>query len=404
MLGSGALSANQCNRLYTVRMRILFTRFPLESRFGGAEVQTLGLMKGLKQRGHEVEFVGDCPTLSKEAVSYGLRAVSVSIGKPPVTKWLALSFLWRRKTIRKALVDHFTTHYPLPTTHSSVLCMLSLSEKLLLTDWAHQQGMKVLWIEHDRVGRWLRKNPWLPMLKRMSKFATIICVSELSKKLYVDMGFDSNRIVVIPNGIDLERLNIGNPQTIAHLSASYKLQATSSFHVGCISRLSEEKGVDVLIHAIRDLPEATLTIVGTGPQEGYLRSLVAELEQREHQTGRVNIVPNVKNLGDFYRSLNAFVLPSTDHDPFGLVAGEAMALGIPTVITEQCGIRGCLRAGQDAMVVDGGSVGDLAYAIRLLMKPDFGARIAENGKQIVREKLTMQAMIDGYEQLMKAGS
>src|SRR3989338_938139 len=96
-------------------MRILFTRFPLESRFGGAEVQTLALMKGLRARGHDVEFLGSCDVLLREAASYQLSAISLESGPPPVTKWGAISFWWRQWGMKGKLIKAIS--YQLSAKH-----------------------------------------------------------------------------------------------------------------------------------------------------------------------------------------------------------------------------------------------------------------------------------------------
>src|SRR3989344_9112693 len=166
-------------------MRILFTRFPLESHFGGAEVQTLSLMKGLKERGHEVSFLGSCEVLLKRTRELGMRNWELGIGPPPVTKWGAVSFLWRKRHMQRKLV-HEVKQIMLrdgspegnPPQHDKIIFMLSFSEKLLLTKWAVAQGIKVFWIEHDSVGRWLTKNPWLPKLRKLSELVTTVVVSD----------------------------------------------------------------------------------------------------------------------------------------------------------------------------------------------------------------------------------
>ncbi len=95
-------------------MRILFTRFPLESIYGGAEMQTLSLMKGLRERGHEVAFLGSCQVLLEKAISYQLSAIRLDIGSPPVTKWGAVSFLWRHNRMRKKLLAFLRPPLPNP--------------------------------------------------------------------------------------------------------------------------------------------------------------------------------------------------------------------------------------------------------------------------------------------------
>src|SRR3990167_4898038 len=103
-------------------MYTLFTRFPLESHFGGAEVQTLSLMKGLRERGHEVSFLGSCPILFEESTKSQIPSTKLEIGPPPVTKWDAISFLWRQKQMQQLLMNHLqATPYKLQAMY-----MLSL--------------------------------------------------------------------------------------------------------------------------------------------------------------------------------------------------------------------------------------------------------------------------------------
>jgi len=60
-------------------MNILFTRFSLESAYGGAEVQTLSLMKGLKEKGHEMIFLGSCPVLLEQTEKLKIKNVKCKI-------------------------------------------------------------------------------------------------------------------------------------------------------------------------------------------------------------------------------------------------------------------------------------------------------------------------------------
>lgn len=369
-------------------MRILFTRFPLESAFGGAEVQTLALMSELVKRGHTVEFLGSCPVLSAEAPKIGVRVTHLDIGPPPVSLGAAASFFWRRFAMERALIQAMESMSKLP----EAVCMLSLSEKLLLTVWLTGRGVKVVWIEHDRVGRWLAWNPWLPSLRRAAASARVVCVSQLSRGIYVGLGFHDNRVTAIPNGIDMQRLRTAAaPQP--------EPPAGGPLRVGCLARLSEEKGIDVLIHALRDVPNATLDIVGTGPQEGFVRKLIGEMEIAEHQTGRIRLISRVDDLAAFYRSLQVFVLPSIENDPFGLVAGEAMALGVPTIVTDHCGIAGYLQA-REALVVPAGSVGALSKAILSLNDAGMWSTLSQAGPKLVAQRFSITMMADGYEKLL----
>lgn len=271
--------------------------------------------------------------------------------------------------------------------------MLSLSEKLLLTEWATQRGIKVFWIEHDRIGRWLRWNPWLPNLKKLSKFATTICVSELSRKMYINLGWPPERVTAIPNGVDTRRLEI---RDMGREFAQLKAQSLQ-LRIGTIARLSWEKGVDLLLEAVRDLPNISLTVVGTGRDERKIHNTIKRFNLEQ----RVTIQRATSNVAAFYRSLDLFILPSRDHDPCPLAPIEAMACGIPVIMTDACGTAGYLRNSIDALIVESNSVGALKEAIKKMMDTNLRISIAKQGQQTARRNFTLETMVDAYENLLK---
>ncbi len=363
-------------------MRILLTRFPMESAFGGAEVQTLSLVDGLRAHGHSVTFLGSCPVLLSELRRRQVPCVELDIGPPPVSKSSVVSFAWRHRRMAAKLRAACSEFESL-----DAVLMLSLSEKLLVTSWlARKRGAKVLWIEHDRVGPWLRKNPWLPALLRQSRQAVTVCVSELSRRLYVEMGWKPARVVTVANGIDPKRF----------AAPARGERAGGPLRIGCVSRLSPEKGVDVLVDAVTRLPDVTLEITGTGPMERAIQDRITHLGIGN----RAGISAKPADLGAFYGALDVLVLPSREHDPFGLVAAEAMALGVPVVVTDACGIAEELRDGTDACIAKADDAEALATAIVRLRDPAERARIGEGGRVTATTRLTADAMVARYETLL----
>lgn len=346
---------------------------------GGAEIQTLSLMEGLIENDHAVAFAGSCPVLLKECRERNIPCAEVHIGKPPVTKFGAISFAWRKQFMKrklKAMLDTFTI---------DAICMLSLSEKILLTDVATKKKIKTIWIEHDRVGRWLTKNPWLPELLKQSKDATTVTVSDLSKKIYLDLGWDPKKLVAIPNGIDEKRFLITNQKPKPE---SQKLT------VGCISRLSPEKGIDILIEALAATPdESTLEIVGTGKRQSKLKALVDEL----YLGNRVTFTQREPDIAAAYSRFDVLVLPSRENDPFGLVAAEAMMLGIPVIVTDQCGIADYLEHEKDALIVKAGSVKELSEALNRMLNVDSRMSMAKRGEKTAKQKFSVKTMVQNYE-------
>ncbi len=349
-------------------MNILFTRFPYLSANGGAENQTENLIKGLMEHGHQVSFLGSCPVLLKRNTKYEIRNTKLDIGNPPVTKWDAISFVWRKFSMQKKLQKALDAMGDI-----DAICMLSLTEKILLTPFALKKGIKVLWIEHDKVSDWLAKNPSLPSLQKMSGDVTTVCVSNLSADIFRSLGYQN--VIGIPNGVELPPERFVNHEF------------DETLRVGCIARLSKEKGVDVLVEAMRTVDDATLLINGKG--EEYVQS-----------SATVSIKSEVPDVNDVYKEIDVLVLPSRKEDPFGLVVAEAMLRGIPTICTKLCGIAEYLTDGIDAIVVPADDSAALAQAINRMQNSEVRSKIAAAGKHTAQEKFPLEKMVENYEKVL----
>lgn len=140
-------------------------------------------------------------------------------------------------------------------------------------------------------------------------------------------------------------------------------------HLLAVGRLVEKKGFDVLIEALRDLPDATLTVVGDGPLGPALRSRAAGLpvtfagaqppqSVREHlERADVLVVPSV-------------IASDGDRDSMPVVAKEALAMEVPVVASDLAGLPELVRPGHGLLVAPGDARA-LAQAITaLLARPD----------------------------------
>lgn len=356
-------------------MRILIMRFPWESvDRGGAENQTTWLATGLRRHGHTVSFVGSCSALLSMLQEEGCSVEALNVGPPPVTLLSAVSFLWRHVAMRRAMVAAVERAAP------DAVLLLGLSEKILLTRLLARRGIRVLWAEHDRIGRWLTKNPWLPALRHASASATVVCVSELSARRYRALGM--RNVVVIENGVPMD--------SEAPLPAQQR--SGHPLLIGCVARLSPEKGVDVLLDAVRPLENVELTIVGSGPDHVAIARQIASMPSH-----KIRLLQRVDDLKGFYQSLDVLVLPSRDHDPFGLVVAEAMSDGIPVIVSDACGIAGSLRHGENALIVPAGDHRALTEALRQMCDPERRYAWAVAAYHAARERYGLGRMIAAYE-------
>lgn len=111
--------------------------------------------------------------------------------------------------------------------------------------------------------------------RALQRSAKVFAVSEALKNDIVRLGVDASHVVVIPNGIDIEKFPLRSRATARQLTG---LPPDGRFVV-CVSRLSQEKGVDVLLDAAARMSTraARIVIVGDGPDESALRARVQRL-------------------------------------------------------------------------------------------------------------------------------
>jgi 1,2-diacylglycerol 3-alpha-glucosyltransferase len=137
----------------------------------------------------------------------------------------------------------------------------------------------------------------------------------------VDNAFFSGQSDMVKENPERERRQRGLPQT-------YFL---------VVSRLSREKNLLRLLHAFQNYKQRggkwALVIVGNGPQEADLKSFV---EQHHVPAVIFHEWKQYDELPAYYGLASCFVLPSIS-EPWGLVVNEAMACGLPVLVSRHCG-------------------------------------------------------------------
>lgn len=139
-----------------------------------------------------------------------------------------------------------------------------------------------------------------------------------------------------------------------------------------VGRLAEEKNIDGLLASYEAyrLGGGTwpLVLVGEGPESQNLRSLA------EQSTFRSDIyfegLKTSKELPTYYAFAGCFVLPST-REPWGLVVNEAMAAGLPVIVSRHCGCaEDLVRQGKNGHVFDPLAKDELTEALRSIDRLD----------------------------------
>ena len=140
----------------------------------------------------------------------------------------------------------------------------------------------------------------------------------------------------------------------------------------CVSRLSTEKGVDLLLRAWAEaFPRggARLTVVGTGDDEAALRRRAAGLEGVEF-VGQFDHAATLRTMS----GARAVIVPSRCFEVFPRTVVEAYALGVPVVASRLGSLVEIVEDGKTGVLFDHASPRELAEALRMLAASDEHSR------------------------------
>jgi glycosyltransferase involved in cell wall biosynthesis len=240
----------------------------------------------------------------------------------------------------------------------------------------------LLWVESTdtdaRVGgaaaQWARR-------AALRLAAGFVVPGSASREYLRGLGVAAERIAVAPNAVDPRIFGERVDRTAAREGLG--LEGCVFLYVG---RLDPEKGVDVLVSAMRDVP-GTLVLIGSGPLEGELRASTGE---------RVRVVGPLQRdeLPPWYAAADVFVLPSRS-EPWGMVLNEAAAAGLPLVATIAVGAaHDLIEPGANGFRVPVDDVAALAEALRALeADPELRRVYGERSRELV-ERFRPEAWAD----------
>ncbi len=212
-------------------------------------------------------------------------------------------------------------------------------------------------------------------LKREAKL--FIAVSEFIKKKLLEQGFPPDRVIVHYIGVDTELFQ-PNP--------TVQREPVVLF----VGRLTEKKGCEYLIRAMRAvqavMPEVELVVIG----DGQLRSSLEQLAEKSLKRYRFLGVQPPESVRFWMQQAKIFCVPSItaksgDSEGFGLVFAEAQAMGLPVVSFASGGIPEAIAHGETGfLAAERDSEKLAAYILRLLEDQELWQKFSQKGQERVR--------------------
>lgn len=198
---------------------------------------------------------------------------------------------------------------------------------------------------------------------------------------------------------------IPNPVPMEFDASGQEPKSRSGCRILFLSRIDRKKGLDLLIRAFArvriQFRGAELTIAGSGDEvlTGELRRLAAELgvEDSIHWAGFVAAAADKQRL---FAEADVFVLPSYSEN-FGVAVVEAMAAGLPIVISDQVGIHTEVTARRAGLVAPCRPERIAAEIERLLRDPALGLSLSHNAMLLAKERYSVAAVCAEVETMYR---
>lgn len=210
----------------------------------------------------------------------------------------------------------------------------------------------------------------------------LLAASRVEAVEYSGAGAPASRIVVRPNGFPAPAPPAARP---GPLRRRLGLDAATPL-VLSVGRIARGKGLDLLVRALADLPEAHLAIVGPDDRHGVHAELVA-LRSALGLERRVQLLGPWPAAGapplELFADADVSALVSA-HENFGMVAAEAAAVGTASLVSDRCGIAELVRD-RAALVVPYELEPAREALRRLLGDDELRASLGRGGRELAGE-------------------
>jgi UDP-glucose:(heptosyl)LPS alpha-1,3-glucosyltransferase len=332
-------------------VRIAFLAPQLEPSLGGVERHACWLARELAGRGEHVTAFTARPPARRDAEPETLRIVRVDVAPGRSRRRderfdLAVAPLLREEARKQGGWDVIQSFYA--TRHPSLLRAGGGSHAAFLRELSrHAPISRRLWLSASPAHR--RRVNAQRTLYRGSELPIIAVSERVRDELCADCSVPPERVRMIRNGTDLAHFRPAEASLRSLRRQQYGL-APETFTLALVGSGFERKGVRFAIEMIAALRasdiDAVLLVAGRGRPRRYQRQA-----QRLGVSSQVRFLGTVSDVRQVYAAADVGVLPSL-YDPFGNAILEAMACGLPVVVTARVGVAEVMRDGREGCLLD----------------------------------------------------
>jgi starch synthase len=220
-------------------------------------------------------------------------------------------------------------------------------------------------------------------IKEQLDATVIIAASSFTKQTLIEHGIPSEKVRVIPYGVDCRRF------------APQRSTTARPFRFAFVGTLTARKGIPLLLQAWRQLAASGAELWLIGPASERARTLIPEVSG----LNCFGAVPQA-HIPQLLQQCDVFVFPSF-FEGFGLVLLEAMACGLPVITTTATAGPDIITQDQDGWILDPGDLDTLISAMRFCLEnPDRVTEMGANARRTA-ERFSWDAYGDRWVKILR---
>lgn len=305
-------------------------------RRGGSVTVAYNLCKELSKLGHNITVITTDFEFDKRYAE-SLKSIKVIPFKCSLRLGLFLFTPSMRSWLKKNIASFDIVHlHNFRSYQNNIAYIYALKHNIPIVLQAHGSVPRIM--EKEGLKR-LYDITWGNRIIRNS--SKLIAVSGLEANQYKQSGADEDKIVLIPNGIDIQSLKSKQAEK-GSFRKKLAIERDKQLLL-FVGRIHKVKGLRFLLEGFRELltKRKDVILIIAGPDDGYkssLQELICDYGLQEH----VMLVGNLDNVSQAYVDADLLIYPS-EYEIFGIVPFEAIMCGTPVVVTEDSGCSQLMR-------------------------------------------------------------
>lgn len=290
--------------------------------------------------------------------------------------------------------------------HQFTLIYSNTLAVLLGIMFAWKNNIKHLWHVHEIIEKpSLFKKAFVGLLSLKSN-THIVYNSQATKVFWELNKIIINKGVVIWNGIEINTPESSTSE-LFDIRKNLFLAQPNEIILALVGRISRWKGQMILLDAFNNLVQKNenikLVFVGAPPpnQEKFQEDLEERIASFK-LNDKVLIIPFQNEIHKIWQAIDIAVVPSTEPEPFGMVAIEAMLAHKPIVGSNHGGLTEIIENNATGFLVTPNSVQDLVIALEKLIQNELLRKeMGENGYLRVTTAFSVEQYVDSFEKFFE---